>query len=451
MVLRGLNLFTLVPVIFFVRYEGLAVIFKTVLVQSLNSNLKFPIESYGFSALILTAVSAAATIAMALAPKKMVLPQIENAEHLRILGILATMLGLTGAIASALTAHRTLGVGNSGISVVFASVAQFPILGLMCEAFYVRERSAGRAVFSWPFWMMFCANVFIGLINNSRGTIADAAVAVVVIIILFRQFKLRYLAIGVVGVLLFQGFVSPVVLASRYYRQSSSFEALLVGTAETATRAALDPSYLADLSRQENVGHRVENALFDYYDNQSNLLNRLSWVGLVDQVYSGSRDHELLGTSVIPEIFGPLVPRFLFPDKPVQRYIYSDWLSYHYGFERVGSYAALSFGLPMEGLVTIGWTGFFLYPFVGLLAVMWTAAWISGWKQPGPFALFFFVALQTPLFEFQSDGFVNLFLRFFPVTVVVIYGLCRLAPIIYLRRQGGRPRQAIPVRADAGR
>jgi hypothetical protein len=431
----GINLFTLIPVIFYLRYEGLAVIFKTLLLQSLDSNLSMPVESYGLAILIMLAVALASVGAMRLAPKRQLLPELVELDHLRLIGALATGVGVAGSLAGIASHADAQGGATTGFGVLFAFFVSYPLLGMICEAVYNFHKTEHRTIFSLRLWIFFGINALISIVNTGRGGIADGAVTILLLLALTKKFRPSYMLVAAVGFIVFQGYVSPVLLDVRTYRSVLGPPQLLALTGETAARAAIDPSYLASLNRKESIGHRADNNIYDYYNNQSNIFNRLSWIGLLDQIYMASRERELLGVSVVPEMSAQLAPRFLFPDKKVASYLYSDWLASQYGFEAEGAGGALNFGLPMEGMVTVGVVGVFLYPLVAVFALCWAAASLSGWKACGPFAIFFFVIMDERMVEMQSDEFVNVFMRSLPVNCLIIYMLYRVALILTTRRQ----------------
>jgi uncharacterized protein YqgC (DUF456 family) len=76
-------------------------------------------------------------------------------------------------------------------------------------------------------------------------------------------------------------------------------------------------------------------------------------------------------------MFAQVAPRFLYPEKKIPRYVYSDWLASQFGIESEGAFGALNFGLPMEGMVTIGMVGIFIYPFVEVFTLLCAANYIS--------------------------------------------------------------------------
>ena len=436
----GLNLYTLLPVIFFIRYEGVAVFAKTVFGQPLQTFLSFPSESYTYTAGLLVIV--ASTCLLVSATDKggtSLLKEPAEGGNLRRLGLTSAAVGLVGSILAVATTSRTAGVNSTSSLFPIASSMQamFP-LGIILEATYNLRASAGRRIYSGPLLGMLALSLFQALAMSARILFVSSIVSLVLVLITRRKFALRYVVAGVAIAAVFFLVISPVVLAVRAYRFSGSATEFLSSGGAVAIQAISDPEYLSTLKAGQQAAERYRSSerSFDYYGNQSNVLNRLSWVALVDQIYSASHGSKPLGMDAVPESVERLLPRFLYPDKSNRAYTYSDWLSYQIGIEREGEAKALSFPLSLEGLVVAGPVGFALFTFIGMFITLFVFTRLASWRDVGGFTLFFYTIIQTPILEGNSDSIMGLLTRELPLIVIMCLVLQKLSR---LSTFAGRP------------
>ena len=441
-IVLDIDLLTLVPIIFFLRYTGVALLIKTVLLQPISVDLLYPIRSYGLVALLLTVVAIIAVSVRAVSPRKGLLPDIKSPEQLKAVVILGAALGLIGVVMNVGSASRIAGVSSTGaVNQIGAAMRPLFLLALVAETLRISSTEGRRRIVSPTLVGLLVAGVMISLAVNGREFSADCLIAVAATLLVLKRLKVIHFLVGMALIALFVGFISPVVLASRQGRTGQSSSQFIASTADIATQAATSPQFLNDLKRQKSEGRR-ERAITtqnDYYEGRADLADRLSWVSLVDTIYDAAESHSRLGSSGFAEVVNRLEPRFLFSDKPVERNTYSDYLAYQLGLERTDNLGAYSFGLPMEGFFSFGYLGFLTYTFVGVGALLIVTTLLSPLRLPQLFSIFFFVSFQHMMIEQTSDGFINAFIRGIPFLTLT----CFL--IIVATRSRIRPLRAAPA------
>ena len=206
----------------------------------------------------------------------------------------------------------------------------------------------------------------------------------------------------------------------------------------TFTKALTDPEYLKSLSEAEKYANYQDmKALvpYDYFGNRSDVLDRLTWVGLVDAVYNGTRTRKPIGMEAIQQSLARNAPGFLGYDKDITTIGPGDWLSWQTGLSEPGRVYFAVFGLPMEGLASWGLAGMIVYPFIFMLPVLFLCGRLSSLRLALPVSIYLFVDTQHMMLESTSDVFLAWTTRNLPVVFLLLFAL----HYVY------RPRDGVPA------
>lgn len=215
-----------------------------------------------------------------------------------------------------------------------------------------------------------------------------------------------------------------------------------IGVAEDAfIREIVDPNFRQAISNEVEYGSIQSLKTippYDYYGNRSNVLNRLSFVGLLDAVYNGVQGRKELGMDAVRQSAAHNALSVLGFHKP--EFPFTDGLSWQVGMSESDNISELNFGLPMEGLATWGWIGLIAYPFIFIFPVLAIFARISSLRLALPASIYIFADLQHGLVEGISSTFVSLLLRTVPLTFITLYILYFVSarPLAHLPKIGTR-------------
>ena len=445
MLLYGVDLYTLLPIIIFLRYEWIALIAKTALHQPLQTFLSFPFESYALSGALLLITSVICLLVRWVDNGRVLLRAPLDVNRLRKLAWWSAAVGLAGSVMGFAFASRTYGIAStSSVFPIATSMQDVYPLCIVFEALYNLRSSNNQRLVSGRLLAYLTFSLIQALAGSARILFVDSIVALALVVIMQRAVRVRYVVSGIAFITVFFLVISPIVLGARAYKNEGSTGASLSAESAVAVQALTDPEYLQSLktSEQGAARYRSSDRTFDYYGNQSNILNRLSWVALVDQIYTASYASKPIGGDAVTEAVSRLVPRFLFPDKSNRSDNYSDYLSYKIGIEREGTAASLSFPLCLEGFAIFGPAGFVLFSVVGFLVLLFVFSKISSWRGVDGYSLFFYTFIQTPITEGNSVTFLGLLTRGLPLVVIICVLLDRVSRRSSKRavaRPDGRP------------
>ncbi len=175
--------------------------------------------------------------------------------------------------------------------------------------------------------------------------------------LIYRALHFRYIVVGILFAAFFSSFLSPLILYLRSQRAMEITQFIELGQ-ETAIKMVIDPNFrkvVNDTVQYSSLDNPNDIPPYDYYGNRSNVLNRLSFIGLLDAVYNATKSHNLFGPEALERSITVNRPSFLGPKLGVGM---GDWMSWQLGKGAPGVISFLNFGLPMEGLATWGLIGF---------------------------------------------------------------------------------------------
>ena len=265
----------------------------------------------------------------------------------------------------------------------------------------------------------------------------DGVIAIAVNGIVYRVLRAHHLVgLAVVAVLASQ-IINPITMELRRVKYGKSAAEFASVAGDVITKAVSDPDYLAVLRVRQAQEAKVDNPLnlYDYYGEPTNVMNRFSYVALVDAVYFRAERQVPLGLSALDEIYSRVVPGFLVNKEP-KAYGYGDWLSWELAIFLPPLKTFTNFGLPMEGYAVAGILGFVLFPTLVLFPLLLVLSRVSSLRLPYPSSLVLFGALQWPIVEGTSDTYVVMLTRSIPILLV---GLKLTEIIVYRFLLGSGP------------
>jgi hypothetical protein len=444
--LNGRDLYSLLAVVFGVRYLGVALLAKTAYGQPLQTNLFHPYATYTLAFILMVSITAVLMLARACDFRKSAISFANDLPSLRRLALISFAIGIIGlAVVGVLKTDDPEAKANAGVLFFLAShLSGLCVLALVAEAAYGLAKSNGRSLFTPLLIAMLGITQLAVIALNTRQFMLSCIIGVAAVAFIYRMLKFRYIVIATVFAAFFGYFLTPLTLHLRPLRRMPI--AQFIGLAEdTFIREVVDPDFRQALSNE--VDYSAIESLktipaYDYYGNRSNVLNRLSYVALLDAVYNGTQSRKELEMDAVGQSVTHDAPGVLGFHKP--EFPFSDWLSWQVGMSESGYIANLNFGLPMEGLATWGEIGLIAYPFIFLFPVLAICARISSLRLALPASIYIFADLQHVLVEGDSSAFLSILLRSVPLTIITLYILCFVSgrPLAHLPNMG-RTRRGI--------
>ncbi|MDP2296024.1 MAG: hypothetical protein Q8M24_11255 [Pseudolabrys sp.] len=424
--LYGRSLYAILPVLFMLRYVGVALIGKTLYWQTLDSHLSDPITSYGLAMIFIVSVTIIMICVRNLDSGKSIFPVVSNVQKLRVLATVAAIVGMASQIVIIAVTERGSGAVNTGaVFVISSALSKLYFLGLCGECVAVARQTEGKKFVSLRLLTMLFLSALLALGVNGREFFADCVLTVGVTAFLLGALRWRHILGGVLIIWLGVMYLSPAFLAMRSVREGKTGSEFINLGINSLMRILGDSEYRESLRQtQRDLARRASGSLpYDYYGDGSNILNRLSFVALLDAVSFNAQRHVPIGFEALSQVYSRVVPSFLVSEKQEFGYVYGDWLSWNIGLAASGRSMSANFGLPMEGLAVFGIGGFLLYPWLFIFPVMLVIARLSSFRKPSLMSVFLFSYFQHPLVEANSDGFINILVRGIPIILLTAGGV----------------------------
>lgn len=421
--LYGRDIYSVVGVIFSLRYAGAALMAKTAYGQPLQQHLFEPVTSYMLNAVIMASVTAVLLIARGLDRGTVLFPMPEppDLDRLRRLAIIGMSVGFASQIVAGASTSTESGVATSGIgpvAIIFGLFATLFYLGMVAEVVYGVTKSQGRNFVTPLLVVALGVALLVSLALNWREFFVTAVIGVAVTAFMYKAIRFHHVLAGLLVLYFFVAFLSPVTLYLRVQRTGMPRPQFISLALETVQRAAIDPEFRATIRAGVSANAEMTDATYDYYGDRSDTLNRFSYIGLLDGVSALSHNTPLLGMSPIYQNLARIAPGFLGFDKRSTIYGAGDWLWWQLGIGVYGQIGFANFGLPMEGLVSWGFIGLMTYPFIFILPYLFFIAKISSLRRRLPYSIFLFVTFQHSIVEGTSDFFIGM-LRGIPEMIVL--------------------------------
>ena len=263
--------------------------------------------------------------------------------------------------------------------------------------------------------VMFAISMFL----NARSVMFDGVIVIAVSGIVYRVIRARHIVGLTAAAVLASQIITPITMELRRVKDGKSAAEFASSVREVIAKAVSEPDYVALLRVRQAQEAKVDNPLelYDYYGDPTIVMNRFSYVALVDAVYFRAERQVPLGHSALNEVYSRVIPGFLMNKEP-KAYGYGDWLSWELAIFPPPLKTFTNFGLPMEGYAVAGTLGFVLFPTLVLFPILLGLSRVSSLRVPYPSSLVLFAAAQWPIIEGTSDTFFVVLTRQLPILLV---------------------------------
>jgi hypothetical protein len=438
--LYGRDLYGLMGIAMSLKYVGFALVAKTFYGQTLESNLYDPYAAFGLTLLIMFIVTAMLILARELDRGKAFFDFPMDLVSLRRLSVFCICIGLAGVLYFLSGRATEAGAETGGAAVVLGTaLREYYYLGLIAESVYAVIKTNGRSFITGRLVFLFLIQAIISISFNEREVFAAGVMGIAIVAYLYNLLRIRHVIIGIVFGSFFIFIFTPISIYLRLNKTGLSLSEFTELAENTIVKAATDPAFFKKIADDQKYAfYQNMDVAYDYYGMRSEVLDRLSFISLVDAVYNGTRNREPLGMEAVNQLLARNPPSFLGYNKDITTVGFGDWLSWQTGLEEPGVASFTVFGLPMEGLATWGVTGLIVYPFIFMLPLLYICGRLSSFRLPLPLSIFLFSEIQHLFLDSSSDIFLGWMTR---NLLVLILGLFALHYIL-------RPR-AIQPRAHA--
>lgn len=435
----GRDLYGLMGISLSIKYAGFALAAKTFYGQTLESYLHDPYAAFGLNLLLMIALTAMLITARAFDAGKTLFPFPLDAASLRRLSVICICIGIAGNFFFISSSFDTGDAPAGGpAKVLGGSFREFYYFGLIAETFYAITKSGGRSFVTMRLVFLFLLLAIMSVAVNNRGGLVTGLIGIISVAFLYNMIHIRHFIIGIIAGSIFLYVFTPITIFLRVQKTGLSMIEFVELAGSSLIKAATDPEFFnLILDTHKSAYHKEMNDLiqYDYYGTQSEALDRVSFVALLDAVYNGTKTREPLGMAAVDQTLARNAPGFLGYNKDISNYGPGDWLSWQTGLSEPGVISYLTFGLPMEGLAAWGVAGMILYPFIFMFPVLYICGRMSSLRLAWPASIFLFVVIQHVFLEAASDSFLSWVLRNFPV-----YFLCLFVLYWLTRSRAAQPR-----------
>lgn len=423
----GRDLYGLLGIAFCLKYVGIALVAKTFYGQTLESNLNDPYGAFSLTLLIIFVYTVVIFVARALDRGKSLFPLPMDLVNLRRLSFICIFIGILGDLAysTRVTDTEAFSAAGAGPIVVLGGIFRpFFVFGVIAESVYAVIKTGGRSFVSRRVVVLLLIQALFSIAFNERGELVNSVIAIVSIAFLYDALRIRHAFIGLILGSFFISVFTPITMYLRFERKGLSFPAFVELAGNTFVRAATDPDFFKLVSQtQKNIFYQFQMVPYDYYGLRSEVLDRLSFISLVDAVYTATRSHAPAGKDLLQESLIRAAPSFLGYSRESTTYGLGDWLSWRTGLADAGDRSFLVFGLPMEGLAAWGFTGLITYPFIFVLPLLYLSARLSSFRLPLAASIFLFLEAQEMIVDGASDIFISWLTRDLPLMFLTLFAL----------------------------
>ncbi|WP_407117227.1 hypothetical protein [Bradyrhizobium sp. LMG 9283] len=426
------DLYGLLNVVLGVRYVVFPLVAKTFYGQPLDEHLVYPLEAFFLTFCILSVETLVIYVVRLFDRGASIVSLGEQSSDIFSAKNIAVGLGIAAYVGLAAVKPTSAQTAGTGLFVLFAVLAKILVLGLIIQTRDGARRFGGDGFLTIGLLAALAFEFLIGLVLNYREGLLSALLGVVLTAYYCQAIRIRHLIVGAIFVSLFGFLISPVTLYLRTKKENMPIAEFADLALTTATRAALDFEFLESISSQNDsaaANIKQERVVgYDYYrlSSRSNVLNRLSFVALVDWAYTGMAGRAPLGTRILEESVQRVTPSFLWPDKKAMNYGIGDFIAWNTGQLPVGHPAFLNYSLAMEGFASFGLPGLLVYPFLFMLPLLFVLSRIASFRNVSVVSIFLFSSYQHEFVESTTEVLLAELTRgvpFFFVMLILLQNL----------------------------
>ena len=239
------DLYGVLAAFFAIRYVGGALITKTWLMQPLDQYLSAPVAAYSLSCLLMFVVVGVILTVRALDRGTTFFALPENVAAVRLLGLVAFVIGVTAYVASGIIVSRESDEAATGLYVLVVILGGIHLLGFVAEILYCALTNRGP--FSLRLVVMLVVMFAIAMFLNARSVLFDGVIAIAVSGIVYRVFRARHLVGLTVAAVLASQIVTPITMELRRVKEGKSASEFASAAGEVLAKAVSEPDYVGIL------------------------------------------------------------------------------------------------------------------------------------------------------------------------------------------------------------
>ena len=352
----------------------IGIVYKLFLGEPGQSNLRAPITTMAMYCGGMAGMGIAAFFSHRLIPKRCLLADMALGKTMKQAAVGCFVLG---AIIQLQSQVRIEG----SISSLLGQLNHFVEMGLLLGTTYAIVHSRGKRSTNW---IVFAASLwlfFFGLIVFSKeGMFSWLVIWLIACMALGYNFNKLQLVGGVILVSLMAYYLQPY---SQYVRQ--------YGVGNPAGNIQVAAHYLSDLNETRRLYYEQLDSMAGsfgphYYNNLEGIFDRLQMISGDDALTDFTDHGNVYGLAPVESSYLNVIPRFLWPDKPVYRY------GNEYGRE-IGVLAeddettGVSFSPAADAYHEAKWWGVFLVLPLVMFGTFFIVDSITGTARQAPWAL----------------------------------------------------------------
>ena len=379
-----------------------AFIFKTILLQKIDSNLYDPEGSYFIELLATAALSFAVILASKISVGRPFLGPELKVKKLRFLTWSSLLIGCIGwHFSGTLNGQNATQIGG------FSSFHDLTYMAVICKTAMLLETKQSKRLFDFELTVILIINLIFGSLANSQTVFAAPVTAYFATILFFRgRIPLSYIAISIVFGIFFISFVAPLIHVLRFLGQQ---QLSITQRADLVLQAISGVISGGEASRlQQNSSELYDAGYYNYFGNASFgqfVFSRFAAIQQIDPVVGQVSQQGGVGLPIISAALHSIVPGII--DSTKLPYSMSYYVLLHYGF--VSPFGGKSPTLPMAGELLAGYGPVGTFGFVFLVFFLYLVVFkkICWSLNKNVFAIFFFVDFMA---IFASQGSVEEYL-----------------------------------------
>jgi hypothetical protein len=389
---------------------------KTLFLQTLDSHLYAPMNSY-FS----VAVSSISLLIALLVIRHLSVgpPLFKSVTDTRFLGFLSWACFFLGAFFWLLNSLFQDPEGNG-----FGGIALFRdllFMAVIARTAMLLERSGDHQSYDNRLGLILAVSIFMGLVDNSKTAAALPVFSYFATVLFYRRrLPVRQVAVLVIGGVLFVTVVAPMVHALRLMgQQEMSFQQRIDFVASNAVTLFEGPQ---TLNRFQSMADSVFGGGYYNYFGESGagqmLLGRYTSIQQIDPVIAAVDLEGPRGGAAIWPAFARLVPGFIYPDKPRYGEGYNTLV--HYGLINPVGGKFPTLPLAGQAYAAYGVVGLLFIPFLTFFGFFLCVKKLGWQLYRNIYAIFFFCDFVIVYVNQGNFGqYAGAILRNFPLFAIV--------------------------------
>lgn len=401
-----------------------AFLIKTIFLQTIDSNLYAPEESYLVELIaVLALVVAVILVSKINVGRPLLSPELSTAE-LRVLTWGCLLIGtVSWHFSGVLSGDEASEVGG------FGAFQQLTYMAVICKTAMLLGKENSKRLWDIELIIILLVNLFFGAVANSQAAFATPVICYFATLLFFRgSIPLLYIAFSILFGLIFTNFIAPLIHVLRFLGEEQASFSQRIDLVLLAISDIVNGGVVARLA--QNSSQLITSGYYNYFGNVSAgefVFGRFASIQQIDPVIARASQDGSVGLPIIGAAFHAILPKVIDPTKlPFDIGFY---VLLHYGFvsEIGGKFPTL----PMMGelFAEYGLPGAFILGFALFFSCLLILKKITWSLKRNVFAIFFFSNFIT---FFVSQGAVEQYVGF------TFRGMPSYAIVFFLLKYAGR-------------